>query len=632
MYIMQLSPVKKMGELELLPYASSADFKTGSLVFANLKAKKSAFIIIDKYKVKDLKTEIKSAPYKIRTLRSNSQNFQAIDKYSIRSIKKYSEDFLLSPSDVLDNIFANTIVKNKALLQKIDQINSKQYTKKTKTEMEKINISLIQAPEKERMLQYKELSREYIAKNKSILIVAPNINKARKILEFVQSGLENRYKLINTSNAKSIKDALSVKDATCFISTPKAITLPITNLSAIILEEEFLGNYSKMDSKFKIREFLKYFCNEKQLDLFLSDIFLSLNTQILARNEYANYKLDLVRHSLQDKKEIVDINIEKEIKIHKEFGLMYPVLSRKILDHIKHNHDKSIFIYVPKKGLASQVICNDCKTSLVCPRCISYIKLEKNDKNQRYLLCRRCGFAESANITCPVCSSWNLKAYGVTTDAVQNFLKHYGISSRILTQNISEKDKVQMIEKFKNKELKILIGTNTALNLLDQNSANITIAAGVDALLSVADFSIEEKLFAYLLKLYEISKDVTFIQHKDSNIGAIDYFTKKKSKDFIENEFELRKSLKWPPFYKIIKIKSTGNKKKTVDKMQEVVYKLSKYEVRVFKDFVYENKNRVSLIAIIKIESEKWPNKKLLSHLLEIEGVKIEIDPEKIID
>ncbi len=640
MYLIEVSPFKKIKGFKKLSYFSNTPFEKGDIIKVPFRNSDLLAIVTDKNELDKVKLDIKNENFTPRKIEFQKPLNKFLPEL-IDSSFFCGEYFVKEVGPILSAILPKAIIDN---LNELPEFAiQKSVENKQTQEFERIREKILTAFEKERYEHYKALVRQELAMKKSSLIIAPNLRVAQNIYKYISSGITQMVKLVDHQKKqellKQFKDAQNTEPA-CFVGTYKSLALPIKNLNLIIVDSYGSASYRLLKyPKIDIRVFAKKLAEYLKIDIVFADSFLPLEEYLLNEKE-ENIAIDHVPKRVRKKTLIRIIDINKEVNYSKEYKLEYPIISREILGQISINilNGKKVFLYSPKKGLASQTVCNDCAYSISCPKCKANLRLIKDPKeNENKFLCFRCGFALSSNILCPKCGSWRLFELGFGIDKYVNYLEKKLQNVEILSLDAdsvkSQKEVNKILERFRQNQNSILIGTSKALLYLNENEVDYSAALNIDSIFAAPGFNVEEDVFANLIKILEKTSEKMDLQVKNTEHRVIKYFYKKNIKDFIKSELQLREKLMWPPFVRLVKITVKSDKKTVIKLMQEFLDEFHKYKPRIFKDFIYLDKNTVTLSALIRIPSELWPNEvedfihklKMLSSNFEIE-----IDPEEI--
>ncbi len=636
MYIVETSPLKLIKGFRSLSYFSSTQFKKGDIVKVPFRNSEILSLVTDVKKVASVKADIKNENFMPRKIRKQKP-LRIVSDAFLQACFKSADEFL-KPAGLL----LAQAVPSKALKQ-ADKIKLRDAQKQQVSELEKIHKLLLNDFTQARHDNFKALVRQQLALGQSVLLVTPNLKVAQKLFDFLSVGISSKVLLLdsNKSANKFIEQVNAINtsnEAKCIIGTSHILFTQPYKLGLIIIEQENAIAYKRQkEPKLNMRKFAQNLSEILDIDIVFADSFLSLENYEALFAEEAS-ALSHIPKKIRKKTSIKIIDLKKEIEYSKEYKLQYPVLSREVLGEINmqvQNKGK-VFIYSAKSGIASQVVCNDCASVLKCPKCLANLKLHKDPKsNENHFFCSRCGYSKYSNITCPHCGSWRLKDLGVGIEKVEAFLKQKMPNLNLIKidSQSSDKETAQKVDGFYNTPDTILLGTSKALFYLQPDSIDYSVAVSLDALLSLPNFNIEEQIFARLIDILDKSMRRFDVQVKNADERVFKSFENKELQKFVKSELALRKKLNWPPFVRLIKVTVEGSRKSVIENMQIFIDNFKEYKPRVFKDFEYLNKDRVSLSAILRVPSELWPYKlpELKEQLEKLpNNFLLEVDPEQI--
>ena len=182
------------------------------------------------------------------------------------------------------------------------------------------------------------------------------------------------------------------------------------------------------------------------------------------------------------------------------------------------------------------------------------------------LKCHYCGFETSAYKVCPECDSKKVKYFGTGTQKLEEEIhKLYPEAStiRMDIDTVSKKNShEQILEKFKNENIDILIGTQMVVK--GHHFPNVTLVGVIaaDSSLNLDDYRAVERTFQTLVQVSGRSgreeKGKVIIQTYNPDHYSITYAQKQDYNLFYDAEVTLRKMLKYPPFCDIILIRFSG--------------------------------------------------------------------------
>ncbi len=639
MYIVEVSPLKSLGNIKSLTYFSKHEYKTGDLIKVGVNKKEILSLVINSKPVLSIKADIKSkdfAPKKI----SKQEPIKLFSKEFVNAIMDTSENLLVPAGLLLNQMAISEALKHADKLYKKIQISKALQKKETKSTQSKFQITAYNCSKKDKLEHYKALIREKLARGQSVLLVTTNQREVKNLYNSLKPGIRKMIEMFDSSEKQTklfsnIAHLSGHKGAICIVGTGKLLTLPIDNIGLVIIDKCNSSAYKYIEyPRGDIKMVATNLCKHISCEIVFADIFLNLDMYAMALKDELHI-VDGIPRKIRTSKNIELTDISKEILYTKENKLPYPFVGREVLEIIREfqEKEKKIFTYVPKMGLASQIICKDCAFVVKCSKCGANMKLNKVNANENNFLCSRCGHAKDANTKCANCDSWNLIELGITDEVVSDFIKkHLKIPVKLFDSNHvkTEKQALEFISNIKPGD--IVVGTNKILSYVDENAFDLVVAVNLDGLMSVPDFKIEEKIFNLQMRLLEIASEKMIVQVKDTGIRAIELFVKKKINEFIREELKLRHKLMWPPYATLIKITAYGTKKEVIEQMQTLVNELRGYKIRVFRAFTKPKKGSFALSALVKIEKDKWPDKDLINILRFLpSSMDIQVNPDETI-
>ncbi len=640
MYIVEVSPLKNIKAFPYLSYFSSHKFKKFDIIKVPFRQSEILAVVSNVKEVKSIKADIKNKDFAPRKIRKQ-EPMDFISKDFIKAAFDLAKFSVRAPGLILEQALP------KSALKYYDKINPPpKNSKKEDLSDEKINTLLINDFSAGRLESFKALVRQKLAQGESVLLVCPNRKTAKNIYDFLAPGISSLLYFYDSglSPLKQIKEINEIRasdKARCIVGTPAILFSDAKNLGLIIIEKEASISYKRQrHPKSDIVKLAELLAKRKNIEIAYADSFLRLENYMQLFKEEAHV-LGHIPKRLRKRTRLRIIDLGKEIQYNKEYKLSYPIISKEILGQIERNlkENKKVFIFNPKKGFSSQIVCNDCAHVLSCPKCKARLRLQEDPRSkERHIVCMRCGYALHSNITCPKCNSWRLLDLGIGIDKVADFLKQKFANLEIFILDKdkvkSEKEAEQIITAYYEKDTaSILLGTQKALDYIPSDSVDYSTALSVDSLLSVPDFKIEEKIFSTLTEILDKTKEAFDIQVKDPKTRVIELFASKDLHKFTKSELKLREKLMWPPYVQLISVSISGNRKAVIEKMQKLIDIFADYKPRVFRDFIYLDKNTVELKALFRVPSDIWPDasKDFYKKLKELPAeFKIELNPEQV--
>ena len=335
---------------------------------------------------------------------------------------------------------------------------------------------------------YVKLAKEIIKKDKQVLIIVPEINLTPQTI--------SRFKIYIDKNIQSYHSGHTLKrkmttwldvqnkKVDIIIGTRSSIFLPFKSLGLIIIDEEH-------DTSLKQQEMFRYHARDlsiiraKNLNIPIiigsaTPSFESLyNAQLDKYKKYnltkRYYKTDLPRVTLVDlNKDLPDGGISKLLK-----------------NEIMMNLDKKkqTLLYIGRRGFSQALTCLECRWISKCKICESFMAYHKN---QKILKCHHCGNYQSLTVNPGKCGKCNLVPVGFGTQRIEDKIKEVFPRARVAridSDAISNLSKLRnFIEKTKNNEVDILIGTQMIVKGHDFPNVSLVGIINIDSGLFNLDF------------------------------------------------------------------------------------------------------------------------------------------------
>jgi primosomal protein N' (replication factor Y) len=244
----------------------------------------------------------------------------------------------------------------------------------------------------------------------------------------------------------------------------------------------------------------------------------------------------------------------------------------------------------------------------------------------RFFMCHKCLNEISAKgAKCSHCDSWNLKTFGLGTEAIEEQLKSNFPNKKIFRldkdSSKTESKTEKTIKNFLESPGGVLVGTEMSLNALFDEVENVAVLS-VESFSNVPGFSSEETALRLMVSALSKATKSFLIQNRDENSKIIERVKDGNLFDFYNEELKNRKTLSYPPFGHLIFLKWKGDEN---SKDAEIVKEsLSGYNPFIFS-VLKEGR------AMIKLPNGSWPSKELSLILMSLPSrISIEVDPDNL--
>lgn len=488
---------------------------------------------------------------------------------------------------------------------------------------------------------YLHLARHYLQMGKQVLIMVPEISLTPQMINrvkerfndviFYHSALSDNERYAQYKKVKENKVSIVV-------GTRSSIFLPFNDLGLIIVDEEHDTSYKQDNTPCY---YAKNVVIKRCLDFDCKAIFASATPSLdnytrALKGEYGLLKLPYrINNTLP---EIKLIDLTKEIKQNHNY-----IISKSLKEELEKtlSNNKQAIILLNRRGYAPIVKCGDCGTTLMCKDCDNPLNYHK-DINA--LKCHTCGRIYKNVRYCPKCNSDNLIYYGFGTVKVEEELKKLFPSvniERMDRDTTYKKDShEEILKRFGNKEIDILIGTQMIAKGLDFPDVTLVGILNADAGLAHQDYNSAKLTFDLLMQASgrsgrALNKGLVLIQAFNTEHYVLKAVLKQDYDYFYRVEMNYRYKTLYPPYAHLLAIFLSCENKELLDSsvsyLMELVDKLPYKHYRPLELNRIKGKHRTRILIsndkLNPLINDVWD---IIDKYLKQKGrasIKIDIDP-----
>ena len=251
-------------------------------------------------------------------------------------------------------------------------------------------------------------------------------------------------------------------------------------------------------------------------------------------------------------------------------------LSALIKDRLSKKEQTILFIN--RRGYAGFVSCRSCGEAVKCPHCDVSLTFHKPDR----LICHYCGYEEKMPQRCPKCSSPYIGTFGLGTEKVEEIVKKEFPTARVLRMDgdttAGKHGTQKILDKFKNEEADILIGTQMIVKGHDFEKVTLVGILAADLSLYLGDFRAAETTYELLAQAAGRAgrgryRGEVIIQTYNPEHYVIRSVEKGNYKEFYTKELKYRKAAEYPPETHLLGIILLSVKAEEVNKCGEILHK-----------------------------------------------------------
>jgi primosomal protein N' (replication factor Y) (superfamily II helicase) len=357
------------------------------------------------------------------------------------------------------------------------------------------------------------------------------------------------------------------------IGTRIGLFAPYHSLGVIVINDAQDSSFKQWDMspRYDAREVAKKLGEIHKAKVLFQSPFPSLSDSL----DLKKFKvLNLNDFSKKSQPQTEIINMKLEWKNGKLRSPISTSLEKQVGNTLARNEQAIIFLN--QQGMSRFSVCVNCKKVLRCPKCNRALVLKKSG----LFCCPHCSYRTSLFPSCPDCHSSVFKNYGFGLDKIEKELEKIFPKAKIAVLNstiLRKKGKLEEIYKeFSAGKIGILLGTQPVIKAW--NIANLSLIALIDAdsLFNFPEYNTSELFWndfiqcAGRVEMNSEGKIMIQTYHPDDKIfklaESMDY------KSFSITELDNRKILKYPPYFRLLKISLRHKNAQSLEKEINKIY------------------------------------------------------------
>lgn len=431
---------------------------------------------------------------------------------------------------------------------------------------------------------YIKLIKDCLNRNKRAIMLVPEISLTPQIVSKFKSEFDNQVAVLHSALSEGEKydeyRRIVRKEVKIVIGARSAIFAPLSNIGIIIIDECGSSSF-KQDVNPKYNAIDIAF---KRAETHNAKVLMGSATPLLeqyARAEKGVFKLVSLTERVNEKLPTI-----KTVDMNKETKRRNFIISNELKVKIANclNKKEQVILLLNRRGYSTFMSCSSCGYVWKCPNCDISLIYHRTSNNLR---CHYCGYSIPMSKICPNCKEEAIKDLGMGTEKLESIIKEMFPGVRTIRMDLDTTTKKgshqKIIESFKNYEYDILIGTQMISKGLNFKRVTLVGVINADASLNIPDFRSGERTFELLMQTggrtgrYDLDGEVIIQTYNPDNY-VYECVKKQNYVNFYKKEMEIRRKLKYPPYFYMISIKIISKE-----------YEIAKNESNKVKNFLSKN-------------------------------------------
>lgn len=478
-----------------------------------------------------------------------------------------------SPSGTIANLFLPPMLPTKPATPKVPEPESLSLPPLTKDQTQAIETITKASPSTSLLFGetgtgktrvYIELARQAIAKNKSVIILTPEIGLTPQLVrDFSQTFPDKTVVLHSNLTTARRRDSwfqiVSSAEPLIVIGPRSALFAPLKDIGLIVVDEAHEHTYKQEQAPYyhasriaaQLARLHKASCVLASATPLVNDYYLfdQKNMPIIRMSELARGKVS------EPSVKIVDLKDPDEIR-------QSTSLSKSLVGAIRETfaEGQQVLLFLNRRGSARLVLCQSCGWQALCPHCDIALTYHADHHQLR---CHTCGYSQPITVSCPVCKSSEILYQTPGTKSLEQEAKKIFPDARIKrfdSDNLVEEKLERHFTDLVNGEVDLIIGTQLITKGLDLPHLGLVGIVNADASLNFPDYTAEEKTYQLLRQVIgrvgrhnHASRVV--VQTFNPGNPLLELAINKDWQKFYAQQITERQSFGFPPFYHLLQLR-----------------------------------------------------------------------------
>lgn len=415
---------------------------------------------------------------------------------------------------------------------------------------------------------YIHLIQKMLDAKKQVLYLLPEIALTSQIINRLRNVFGNQVGVYHSrfSDNERIEvwnNLLANSDNSykIILGVRSSIFLPFNDLGLVIVDEEHETSFKQYDPspRYNARDMAYILAQKHNAKLLLGTATPSMETYFNVLSKRIGLVELTQRHTTAPLPIIHLIDLRTE---RKHLRMQDDVFSKTLLEKIKENLDekRQIILFQNRRGFSPYMECPDCGH---VPQCVNCDVSLTYHKFSNMLVCHHCGFAMRYTAECPECHGKDVRLVGFGTEKIEDTLKQIFPNTKVARMDLDttrgKNAYTELIDKFEQREIDILVGTQMITKGLDFENVGMVGILSADGMLSFPDFRAFERAYQLMVQVAgragrSETQGHVYIQTYQPEHPILKYVQNNDYQALLDSQMVERSKFWYPPFTRMIKL------------------------------------------------------------------------------
>ena len=420
---------------------------------------------------------------------------------------------------------------------------------------------------------YLRLSEKVMALGRSVLVLVPEIALISQMERRFRARFGDRLAVLHSGLTQGERFdqwmRIAKSEVPIALGVRSGIFAPFTDLGLIVVDEEHDGSYKQESGlRYNARDLAVLRARQAHCPVVLGSATPSVQS-------FYNVKTGKFRHlSLTHRvaerplPQILTVDLKCGPKRDETALFFTPELVKSIAETLKRGEQSLLFLN--RRGYSGLPICCGCGVALRCRHCDLTLTFHQGEKRYK---CHYCGFSIPSTARCPECLGGNIRLLSSGTEKVEETVRTIFPQARVARMDRDTTNAkgsiVKMLKELRERRIDILIGTQMVAKGHDFPGITLVGILCADLSLNFPDFRAGERTFQLISQVAGRAGrgDVpgrVVLQTFNPGHFAVEMAERQDFLAFFEMEIDIRRSLGYPPFTRMIQMRIEGKDPKSV--------------------------------------------------------------------